>query len=164
MPKGMSAMRIISTKSPAPIKRAPSVPPADPALSRKTALVVDDSAHARECMALLLSHYGLNVEVARNGAEAVQMALAAMKLQAPFDVVMMDLTMPVMDGVTATQTLRGAGYTGAIVAITGDTFAANREACLKLGFDDYELKPLESLSVERLLERHLGMSILHSEA
>jgi CheY-like chemotaxis protein len=138
------------------------VPAPEPAAPRHTALIVDDSAHARDCMALLLSHYGLSVQTARNGAEAMQIALAAQKLDAPFDVVMMDLTMPVMDGLTAVKMLRAAGYAGTIVAVTGDTFAASRESCLSAGFDDYELKPLESLSVERLLERHLSISVASS--
>ena len=65
----------------------------------------------------------------------------------PFDVVLMDMQMPVMDGYTATRTLRDAGYRGAIVALTAHAMAHERERCMDAGMNAFETKPIDRQSL-----------------
>jgi PAS domain S-box-containing protein len=101
-------------------------------------LVVDDGAENRELARLVLEDAGLNVSEAGNGAIAVEMVLAG-----GVDLVLMDVQMPVMDGYTATRTLRGKGCQLPIVALTANAmkgFEADIEAA---GFSGYLTKPID---------------------
>jgi hypothetical protein len=89
----------------------------------------------------MLEGWGCDVSCAANGLEAVQ----AVEAGARFDIVLMDLQMPVMDGRTATRRLRErfAPDELAIVALTADALASEREACLALGMNAYVTKPID---------------------
>jgi len=117
--------------------------PGDEATIRKglRALVVEDNRINQQVAARLLQRLGIEVALAENGAEALAMVNAR-----DFDVVFMDMQMPVMDGLEATRTIRrssGRGRNVPIIAMTANAFAADREACLGAGMNAFLPKPIE---------------------
>ena len=80
--------------------------------------------------------------VVDNGKDAVERALAAAEADAPFDLILMDMQMPIMDGYTATSTLRSRGYQGRVVALTAHAMSTDRLRCLSVGCDDFITKPV----------------------
>ena len=112
-------------------------------------LVVDDEPINREVIGIILEDAGLEVDVAENGEEAV------MKVrQSDYDIVLMDMQMPVMDGLRATAELRALPGKEAlvIIALTANAFSDDREKCLAAGMNDFIAKPIEPRNVfEKLL-------------
>ena len=103
-------------------------------------LLVEDNALNVEVAAGLLSEAGVQVDVAENGAVAVHKVQ-----QQHYDLVLMDMQMPVMDGVTATQEIRKFEQLEAlpIVAMTANAMQQDRERCLNAGMQDFVGKPIE---------------------
>ena len=105
-------------------------------------LLAEDNLINQRVALGMLGRLGVEVAVANNGAQALELALAE-----PFDLVLMDCEMPVMDGFAATRSLRtrmpsGAGRRLPIVALTANAMAGDREKCLAAGMDDYLSKPI----------------------
>jgi signal transduction histidine kinase/CheY-like chemotaxis protein/HPt (histidine-containing phosphotransfer) domain-containing protein len=107
-------------------------------------LLVEDGQTNRELFSLVLSNAGATVVCAENGQQGVQQAS-----EQAFDLILMDMQMPVMDGYTATQTLRARGYQGPIVALTAHAMRGDEEKCLAAGCSGYLSKPVQ---IDRLLE------------
>jgi len=101
-------------------------------------LVVDDGAENRELVSLVLSQQGLWVEEAENGQIAVEMAL-----KGGFDVILMDMQMPVMDGYAATRALRAAGVKAPIVALTANAMSGFEIQMKEAGCDVFLTKPID---------------------
>jgi len=112
-------------------------------------LVAEDGADNRRLIKRLLERVGLDVTFAHDGEQAIKAALGAVEIEQPFDVILMDLQMPRVDGYVATQRLREAGYTGTIIALTAHAMEAERLHCLEVGCDGFETKPIDR---QRLLE------------
>jgi CheY-like chemotaxis protein len=106
-------------------------------------LVAEDGADNRKLIDLILRQAGGEVTLADDGREAVELAMEAWRADEPFDVILMDMQMPVTDGICATQALRLQSYPGVIIALTADARAANREECLKAGCDEFLSKPID---------------------
>ncbi|HEX7439612.1 MAG TPA: response regulator, partial [Caldimonas sp.] len=103
-------------------------------------LLAEDNVINQEVAVELLRSAGLAVDVASNGAQAVAMAQARV-----YDLILMDVQMPEVDGLQATRTLRGTpnGRTVPIVAMTANAFGEHREECLAAGMNDHIAKPVD---------------------
>ncbi|HXG80820.1 MAG TPA: response regulator, partial [Sphingomicrobium sp.] len=114
-------------------------------------LVVEDHPVNQRVARLMLEQLGCRVDVAANGREAIdQLELL------PYDVVLMDCEMPVMDGFAATREIRrreGAGKHQLIIAMTAKALQGDRERCLEAGMDDYLPKPIMLEDLVRTLRR-----------
>lgn len=108
------------------------------ALVGKKILIVEDTKENQWLLQFHLTKIGAKVEVANNGEEGVQKALAE-----HFDLILMDMQMPVMDGYTATEILRQKSYRGPIIALTGFAMIGDKEKTLQAGCTDYLSKPVE---------------------
>ncbi|MEL6188672.1 MAG: response regulator, partial [Myxococcota bacterium] len=102
----------------------------------------------------MLTRAGFEVVVAPDGAEGLGRALEAWRADNAFDVVLMDMSMPVMDGYEATQRLRAAGYPGPIVALTAHAMENERQRCLEGGFDAFSTKPYRKEELLALLAQY----------
>ncbi len=112
------------------------------ALSRLRILVAEDGIDNQELLTFILRREGAEVRVVENGRQAVEVALDAELSSAPYDVVLMDMQMPVLDGYSATRELRDRGYLGKIIALTANHTPDERARCLACGCDDYQSKPI----------------------
>jgi PAS domain S-box-containing protein len=118
-------------------------------------LLAEDGPDNQRLIAFVLQKAGANVTLAENGRIALDKALAARDAGAPFDVILMDMRMPVMDGYAATRKLREAGYPGAIIALTANAMAGDEETCREAGCDDYAGKPIDRPRLLATIARHL---------
>ena len=92
--------------------------------------------------------------VVENGLRALDAAAHALEGERPFDVILMDVQMPVMDGYEATSALRTIGYEQPIIALTAHAMSGDRERCIASGCDAYATKPIERRALLELIEAH----------
>jgi PAS domain S-box-containing protein len=122
-----------------------------PKLDNLNVLLVDDSLDNQVLVRHILKSAGARVEVASNGREAITKAW-----QGNYDVILMDLQMPEMDGYEATRTLRHEHYGRPIVALTAHALKEERRRCLESGFDDHLSKPVDRSTLLQSLSRFLA--------
>ena len=117
-------------------------------------LLVEDNATNRLVAKGLLSKEGASIDVAENGALAVE---AVRQMNPRYDAVLMDLQMPVMDGLSATQAIRDTlgEHTLPIIAMTANAMAADRDSCLAAGMNDHIGKPFAIAELRDMLLRHI---------
>ncbi|MBA3613221.1 MAG: response regulator [Nitrospirales bacterium] len=108
-------------------------------------LVVDDGAENREFVKVVLEEYGLTIDEACNGRVGVEMATAT-----DYDIILMDVQMPEMDGFTATRTLRDRGLQIPILALTANAMKGFEQELFEAGFSDYLTK---SVDIDRFLAK-----------
>ena len=114
-------------------------------------LVVDDAEANRKLMCLVLKRAGVDVHTAPNGKVAVEKAMAD-----DFAIILMDMQMPIMDGYTATQTLRTSGYTKPIIALTADAMKGSEDRCREAGCSGFLTKPIDMDGLVQTLARVLS--------
>jgi CheY-like chemotaxis protein len=103
-------------------------------------LVVDDGATNRKLVSLVLGRSGACISQAENGKQAYDLILS----ENAFDVVLMDMQMPILDGYAATKMLRDSGITVPIIALTAHAMASDKQLCLEAGCSDYLSKPINT--------------------
>jgi CheY-like chemotaxis protein/HPt (histidine-containing phosphotransfer) domain-containing protein len=125
-----------------PVSPDPSASGAPSAKSRARILLAEDNEINQLIATELLEHACVEVEVASNGKEAVDLFLTR-----DFDLILMDIQMPVMDGTDATRAIRASGKAGAdtvpILAMTAHAMSSDREKSLTAGMNDHLTKPID---------------------
>jgi len=117
-------------------------------------LLVEDGPDNQRLISFLLRKAGAEVALADNGQVGMNMALEAKDEGKPFDVILMDMQMPVMDGYEATRRLRTEGYAGPIIALTAHAMANDRTKCLETGCDDFATKPINRTQLIEIVREY----------
>lgn len=120
-----------------------SLPPEEPPQQTARILLAEDGADNRRLIRHLLQKAGYEVTIAENGREAWLNAIDSAAQGKPFDLILMDMQMPEMDGYEATRRLRQAGWVRPIVALTAHAAPEDRRRCLAEGCDGYLAKPIQ---------------------
>ena len=134
-----------------PLTAAPAAPAAPEARLNLTVLVAEDNPTGQLIATSMLEKLGCHADIANNGLEAVQMVE-----RKAYDIIFMDWHMPVMDGAEATMKIRANTRLGRhvpIVVFTAGVQEAERETFLRLGVDDFVLKPATRKTMETVLRR-----------
>ncbi len=118
-------------------------------LDGRRMLVVDDNEVNRKLFAMTLRKAGAEVTLAEDGLAGLKAARAS----GGFDVIVMDMQMPVMNGQTATRTLRSEGYAGQILALTAHSSGGDREETMAAGCNEYLSKPVDLVVLVQTLAR-----------
>jgi PAS domain S-box-containing protein len=116
-------------------------------------LVAEDGVDNQRLIRAILAPRVREVVVAENGQVAFEIAMNAVVDGRPFEVILMDMQMPVLDGYQATRRLRMNGYDRPIIALTAHAMEGNRERCLEAGCDDFTTKPIDRRALLDLIAR-----------
>lgn len=114
-------------------------------------LLTEDNHDNQRLVSILLKRMGIECETANNGKQAI-----ARIENDNFDVILMDVQMPVMDGLTATRLLRKQGYAGPIVALTANAMKQEQQECFEAGCNDICTKPIDHAAFGQVLSKYLG--------
>jgi PAS domain S-box-containing protein len=139
-----------AAEAPQPVPTAPPEPPLPEGSRPLLVLLAEDNEVNQQVARLTLANAGIDVDVAEDGVAAVELARAGR-----YDVILMDVQMPVMDGLAAARRIRALSRHAAtpIVAITANAFAEDREACRAAGMDDHLAKPMDPEALVRTVRR-----------
>jgi two-component system CheB/CheR fusion protein len=132
-------------------KNPESLPQVHQPLKDKLILIVDDAPDNQTIIRIFITKAGGQVEIANNGLEAVE----KMK-QKTYDLVLMDIQMPVLDGYGALNKALENGYTAPIVALTAHALKDEKEKCLEAGFRDYLSKPVNRVGLIQKISEIAG--------
>lgn len=119
-------------------------------------LLADDRRDVWQVGKHFLEKCNARVTIAENGQQAIELTEQASREKDPFDVILMDMQMPVMNGREAVAKLRELGYQTPIVAMTADAMDGERESCIAMGCNEYFPKPIDGLLLTNLIAEMLG--------
>ncbi len=155
---GVKMVRDPATEPITPV--APIIPPVQPPKSLNCCiLLAEDGLDNQRLIKHILNKAGADVTLAENGKLAVEAILATLEGSdggPGFDLILMDMQMPEMDGYQATAEIRKKGWCGPIIALTAHAMAGDREKCLVAGCDDYATKPVNRKKLIEMIGRHLS--------
>jgi CheY-like chemotaxis protein len=135
---------------------APKTPLSAPQKLSGRVLVVEDVPLNRKLFQNLLLQSGLEVALASDGREAIDAVRSADRDHRAFNLILMDMQMPVMDGYEAAAQLRALGYRVPIIALTAHSLSGDMEKCLRAGCTGYLTKPVSYDSLSGMLARYLS--------
>ena len=121
-------------------------------------LLAEDGFDNQRLLALILRAAGAELKIVENGRAAVEEITQS--VAAPYDLVLMDMHMPVLDGYEATAELRRLGYRGPIVAVTAHAMSGDRQKCLDVGCDDVVTKPFERMRLLNAISKCLSEPVV----
>ncbi len=156
---GQGSTFVLELPGLAPATRAQPEPPkpteavASTASTGSRILLVEDGTDNQRLLSHLLRREGWSVDLASNGAEALACIASH---ESAFDVILMDMQMPVMDGYGATRRLRAAGVRTPVIALTAHAMEGDRERCLEAGCDEYLTKPVDRGTLAETVRRALA--------
>jgi PAS domain S-box-containing protein len=125
-----------------------------PSLRGVRVLLVEDGESNRKLISVVLREAGAQIAAAENGKVGVDLAR-----KGPFDLILMDMQMPVMDGYAATTLLRQEGFTIPILALTAHAMIGDEEKCRAAGCSGYIVKPVDTDLLVRTVAQSLGISV-----
>ncbi len=114
-------------------------------------LIVDDNSDNQTLIQKYLQPYGAEIAIATDGMDAIKKVSLV-----SYDLILMDVQMPIMDGLQATTLLRQQQFTKPILALTAHAMKEDRERCMAAGFDDYLTKPIDRKLLIEKVEHYLG--------
>ena len=126
-------------------------------------LLVEDCPDTQRLLLAMLSSVGAQVTLAGNGFIAYDLAMSAEACGKPFDIILMDMDMPFMDGKRATRRLREDKCTMPIIALTGHTGQYSREDCLEAGCTEYLPKPIRRETLLDTMARYVARPVRKNE-
>jgi CheY-like chemotaxis protein len=109
-------------------------------------LIVDDSEDNLTLLGHYLKNLNIHSESVNSGKEAIARAL-----RHPYDLILLDIQMPDLDGYEVVQLLRLKNYTKPVVALTAHAMKGDRKKCLEAGFTDYLSKPIDKIQLTKIL-------------
>jgi len=143
--------------APAPLsQQEPDRPAGIRPLAGAHILLAEDGPDNQRLFSLLLKTAGASVDLAENGRLAVDKATQALAGNLAYNVILMDMQMPELDGYGATRELRRAGYEGPIIALTAHAMSNDRNECLQAGCDDYAVKPIDRSKLIATIAQYLS--------
>ena len=144
----------LGTAAPPSLEKSETLPTSPGSdLAQARVLFVDDVPDNQILVRLILQRHGAFVEFADNGKDAVEKAQLK-----KYDIILMDIQMPIMNGYEATRTLRAQGFKTPIIALTAHAMSEDRDACLAAGCDDYLTKPIDVNELIPKIRDHLRRS------
>jgi len=138
---------------------AAAPPAAENRLGKTYVLLAEDGRDNRLLLGTILKRAGIDVESVPDGAAALDAVAEAERAGRPFDAIVMDMQMPVMDGYEATARLRERGCAVPILALTADALADARQRCLDAGCDAYASKPIDRRALLQALRGLLDADV-----
>ena len=139
------------------IQQDPELPAGDSEtmkLGPCTVLLAEDGVDNQRLISMLLKKEKTHVVLAENGDIAVRRALNAEQQGKPFDIILMDMSMPVLDGYGATRKLRELGIETPIIALTAHAMTGDRQKCIDAGCTDYATKPVNREKLRNIILKY----------
>jgi CheY-like chemotaxis protein len=133
---------------------------ADVPASSGRLLIAEDAQCVRRSVGMILGNMQLDVDMAENGLIACQMAEKSVAEGKPYDLILMDMHMPKMNGRDATRHLREYGWRGPIVAVSVSGEPEDQSDFLKAGCDDCVVKPVTQKKLQAVLTRYLKLEVV----
>src|SRR2546426_826324 len=159
--KACSPVQLMGGESSADAAAEDATPPAVDRdfVLRGRILLAEDTPDIQRLIAFYLRKAGAEVTEAQDGLRACELATEAAASGTPFDVILMDMQMPKLDGYGATARLRASGYRGSIVALTAHSTKGDRWRCLAVGCDGFVSKPIDRRTLLETVQRHAARAV-----
>ena len=153
-PAAVSELVFVASVAQVPVGTLPATAPYEARHFAGRVLCAEDTPELAELIGLLLRRVGVTVEIVQNGTQAVERAT-----RERFDLILMDIQMPVLDGVSAMTKLKESGCDTPVIAVTANAMKEDREHYRAVGFTDFLVKPIDRLQLRRVLETYLRVGV-----